>query len=152
MISLNKLASPTNPLVIALLRSPLHFVTSKALMLLSWSGRKSGQSFSIPVGYQQDGDTVIVLITKPAEKSWWKNFREPWAAELTMRGRVLAATGVWLKPGSDEFFERVQMTLERLPWLGGQFGIHYRRGEALDEQQRQVLMRACGVVRFELVD
>jgi len=152
MISLNDLASPLNPLVVALLRSPLHGVASKGLMVLSWTGRRSGRRFSIPVGYQRDGDAVIVLISKPTEKRWWKNFREPWAAELLIRGRVREATGAVVEPGSEEFFERVETTLRRLPWMGGQLGIEYRRGVALTDEQRGVLRQRCWVVRFELGD
>jgi hypothetical protein len=152
MISLNDLASPLNPLVVALLRSPLHGVASKGLMVLSWTGRRSGRRFSIPVGYQRDGDSVIVLISKPAEKRWWKNFREPWAAELLIRGQVRGATGAVVEPGSEEFFERVETTLRRLPWMGGQLGIEYRRGEPLSDGEREVLTEQCGVVRFALGD
>ena len=152
MISLDDLASPINPLVTALLRSPLHVVASKGLLLLSWSGRRSGRTFRIPVGYQRDGQAVIVMISKPSEKTWWKNFRSAWPAELTIRGRVLDAMGEWLEPGSPEFFERVETTLRRLPWMGRQFGIHYRRGQTLGDEQRAGLMRKCGVVRFELMD
>ena len=150
MISINDLISPLNPIVVALLRSPLHVIASKGLMLLSWSGRRSARRFSIPVGYQRDGNAVIVLISKPGEKTWWKNFRQPWAAELLIRGRVRPATGKCVDPRSPEFFERVETTLQQLPWMGRQLGIQYRRGEPLDEEQRAILMQKCGVVRFEL--
>jgi hypothetical protein len=150
MISINDLISPINPLVAALLRSPLHFIASKGLMLLSWNGRRSGRSFSIPVGYQRDGNAVIVLISKPGEKTWWKNFREPWAAELLIRRCLRQATGTCVAPGSPEFFERVETTLTQLPWMGKQLGIDYQRGQDLDDEQRTILMQKCGVVRFEL--
>jgi hypothetical protein len=152
MISINDLVSPINPLVAALLRSRLHFIASKGLMLLSWQGRRSGREFCIPVGYQRDRNAVIVLISKPDEKSWWKNFRNPWAAELLIRGRLQSATGTQLVPGSPEFFERVETTLRQLPWMGKQLGIRYRRGQNLDDDQRTILMQKCGVVRFELLD
>lgn len=64
-----------------MLRSPLHFVASKALMVIGWSGRVSGNAFSIPVGYQRHGDALIVLISKRDERRWWKNSRTPWPAE-----------------------------------------------------------------------
>jgi hypothetical protein len=150
MISINDLVSPMNPLVVALLRSRLHVLASKGLMVLSWTGRKSGREFSIPVGYQREGDSVVVLISKRGEKSWWKNFREPWPAELLIRGRVRSASGVRVEPGSEEFFRWVELTLSQLPWMGGQFGIRYRKGEALGEEQRRTLRESVGVVRFEL--
>jgi len=150
LVSINDLISPINPLVAALLRSRLHFVASKGLMLLSWKGRRSGREFCIPVGYQRDGDAVIVLISKPGEKTWWKNFRRPWAAELLIRGRTCASTGTCVAPESREFIERVEIVLRRLPWMGKQLGIDYRRGDTLGPEQHAVLTQTCGVVRFEL--
>jgi hypothetical protein len=150
MISLNGLASTLDPLVAALLRSPLHGIASKGLMVLCWTGRESGRRFDLPVGYQRDGSSMIVLISKPNEKRWWRNFREPWPAELRIRGRVREATGVVVEPGSDEFFERIETTLRQLPWVGRQLGIEVRKGEALNAAQREVLGDPCGVVRFEI--
>ena len=72
MILLNDLVSPMNRLVVSLLRSRLHGVASKGLMVVSWSGRGSGRHYSIPVGDQWDGDVVMVLLSKPAETTWWK--------------------------------------------------------------------------------
>ncbi len=151
MISLTDLTTPLNPLVIALLRSRLHGIGSRQMMVVSWTGRKSGRRFSIPVAYQRkgaDGREIVVLISKVNKKRWWKNFREPWPAELLLRGRVREATGHWVEPGSDEYFDKILMTFERMPWLGGQMGITYRKGEALSEEQQRVLCRECGVVRF----
>ena len=149
-VLLNDLVSPVNPLVVGLLRSPLHFIASKGLMVLSWSGRKSGRSFSIPVGCQVDGDAVIVLLSKPNEKSWWKNFRTPWPAELLIERRRRAVVGEWLEPGDAEFFQRVETTLRRLPWMGSQFGgIRYDKEKGLGEDQRRIVCEKAGVVRFE---
>ena len=58
-----------NPLMKALLYSPLHSRVSKSLMLLSFSGRKSGKKFTTPVGYLRQGSTITVFTHSP----WWKN-------------------------------------------------------------------------------
>jgi hypothetical protein len=153
MISLNDIVSPFNAIVVALLRSPLHGVASKGLMLVSWDGQRSGKRFTTPVGYQREGRrAVIVMLSKPAEKTWWKNFRSAWPAELTIRGRTYSASGQWLEPGSPEFFTRIETTLQRLPWMGKQFGIEYDRGSSLDAAQREKLSKKCGAIRFELLD
>ena len=153
MISINDLISPINGLVVALLRSPLHFLASKSLMLVSWSGRKSGRRFSIPVGYQADGSTLIVLISKPGEKSWWKNFRSPWPADLYVRGERHAAMGEVVGAGTPEFFEHCERTLRRLPWMGSQLGgFRYDRTKGLGDPERALLREHAGIVRFELTD
>lgn len=153
MISINDLVSPVNGAVASLLRSPLHFIASKGLMLLGWSGRTSGRTFSIPVGYQRHGDALIVLISKRDEKRWWKNFRTPWPAELYVRGERRTAMGEVIPPGCDEFFEHCERTLRRLPWMGSQFGgVRYDATNGLDDEQRAVLCEHVGAVRFELTD
>lgn len=150
MVLLNDLVSPLNRLVVGLLRSPLHPLASKGLMVVSWTGRRSGRSFSIPVGYQRDGEDVVVLLSKPAEKTWWKNFRSSWPAELWIAGRSLKALGQWIEPGSDAFYPPIETTLRRLPWMGSQFGgIQLDPNVGLTEAQRQIVSEKVGVVRFE---
>ena len=46
-----------NPYVSAILRSPVHSLLSKQVLLLTYTGRKSGNPHTIPVGYIRDGDT-----------------------------------------------------------------------------------------------
>jgi hypothetical protein len=122
-------------------------------MVIGWSGRVSGNAFSIPVGYQRHGDALIVLISKRDEKRWWKNFRTPWPAELHVRGERLTAMGEVIPPGSPEFFEHCERTLRRLPWMGSQFGgFRYDPEAGLDEAQRATLCEHVGAVRFELTN
>jgi hypothetical protein len=153
MIFLNDLVSPMNRILMLLLRSQLHPIASRGLMVVDWSGRKTGARFSIPVGYQQQGDSVIVLLSKPREKNWWKNFRTPWPADLLIRGRSRTAMGTWLEPGSDEFFAPVESTLRRLPWMASQLGgFKFDPEIGLTQDQRDRVRDHAGVIRFELSD
>ncbi len=79
-----------NDVLIALLRSPLHGVMSKRLIVLSFTGRKSGKRFTIPVGYKQDGDTITCF----THGTWWKNFQDQTPVTLHLKGRVLNGLGV----------------------------------------------------------
>ncbi len=149
MISLNDIATPLNGLVGALLRSPLHFVASKGLMVLSWEGRKSGRSFSIPVGVQPHGDGLVVLISKRDEKQWWKNFRTPWPATVHLRGQERDVVGTVVEPGSEAFFGHCERTLRRLPWMASQFGgFRFDPAQGLTAEQRATLVENVGAVSF----
>ena len=55
-MSVDSFMSRLNPLVVAILRSPVHWIASPGLTLLRYTGRKSGRRISMPVGYQLDGD------------------------------------------------------------------------------------------------
>jgi hypothetical protein len=61
--------APTNVMVRLLLRSPLHFLLSDGLLLLTYAGRKSGKQYTIPVTYSRKGDVVTVF----TYHAWWKS-------------------------------------------------------------------------------
>src|SRR3954447_9985275 len=60
-----------NPIVAALLRSPFHRILSRGVLLLTFTGRRSGRRISTPVNYTREGDMLTVFSTR----SWWKNLR-----------------------------------------------------------------------------
>jgi len=51
------------------LRSPAHGMVSKTILLISFTGRKSGKTFTTPVSYSQYGDQVRIF----THANWWKN-------------------------------------------------------------------------------
>lgn len=69
-----------NPIIKGLLRSPLHGLVSEQLLLLTFTGRKSGRQFTTPVGYNQEDENTLKLFT---DSPWWKNLRD--GAPVTVR-------------------------------------------------------------------
>src|SRR5450432_3938186 len=74
-----------NPMMRLLLRSPFHFLQSKSLMLITFTGRKSGRRFTTPVRYVRVADTVRCF-TSP-ENLWWRNLRGGAAVSLRIQGK-----------------------------------------------------------------
>ena len=149
MILLNDLVKPANRLIAGVLRSPLHLVASGGLMNLTWTGRQSGKRYTVPVGYQRHSDAIVVLLSKPNDKTWWKNFRQPWPAELFIKRAQVEATGLLVEPTADAFYDYIERTLKRLPWMGSQFGgIKYDKSTGLTLEQREVLAEHVAVVVF----
>lgn len=74
-----------NPVMRAVLRSPLHSPVSGSLLLLYFKGHKSGRRFEIPVAYHDLGDGALTVFTG---STWQHNFegRAPVASRL--RGRL----------------------------------------------------------------
>lgn len=107
-MSIDSLFSRLNPLVVAILRSPLHGLASSGLLLLRVTGRRSGRHYSIPVGYQRDGDDLIVLVSEARKKQWWHNYREPADVTLRLRGQERRGRAVLVAPESQEFGERAE--------------------------------------------
>jgi deazaflavin-dependent oxidoreductase (nitroreductase family) len=74
-----------NVLVLWLLRSPLHRVLSGRLAVVTVTGRKTGRTYRIPVGYvEHDGE---VLVGSPG--TWTRNLGGGALARVRVRGREL---------------------------------------------------------------
>jgi len=68
-----------------ILRSPAHGIVSKTVLLITFTGRKSGKTYTTPVDYSQDGDQVTVF----THGGWWKNLLGGAPVTLRIRGREL---------------------------------------------------------------
>ena len=47
---------------------------SRSFTVVTYTGRRSGRTFSMPVSYQRDGSTVTIQVSLPERKTWWRNF------------------------------------------------------------------------------
>jgi deazaflavin-dependent oxidoreductase (nitroreductase family) len=89
------LYSAPNPIVTPLLRSPLHWLCSGTLALLTVTGKKTGARHPFPVMYARDGETIVIVAAWASKKRWWKNVVGGADVELvlrrkTVRGRATA--------------------------------------------------------------
>ena len=146
-MSIDSAASRINPLVVAILRSPAHWLLSVGLMLITVTGRRTGRSYTIPVGYQREGDLLTILVSEAPKKQWWRNFNAPAPVEVRVRGKTLRGTAVRVPPTSPEFTAKTEQTLRRLPWMGKVFGIEYKRGQPLTDDQLADLRHNIAVVQ-----
>lgn len=77
-----------SPIMKALLRSPLHRLLSGALMLLTYTGRKTGKQYTIPIGYfAWDTDELMAF----SSARWWTNVRDGKPVTLLVKGRQVEA-------------------------------------------------------------
>lgn len=72
-----------NPFVSLILRSPLHRMLSGRLLLLTFTGRKTGKVFTIPVGYTREDETLTLF----SDYGWWKNLRGGAPVTVRLQGR-----------------------------------------------------------------
>src|SRR5262245_65498315 len=112
-----------NPLVAWVLRSPLHPVLDRVLLMLRVTGRRTGRQYWIPVGYQRDGDTITVLVSKAPRKQWWRDYRDPGAADMLLRGRTLDGRAHVVPTDSTAVDEAMEGQVGRVAGLGRQLGM-----------------------------
>jgi hypothetical protein len=77
-----------NPVLHLALRTPLGSVL-KDFMVVSFTGRKSGRHFSVPVSAHHVGDDLYVLLSA----AWKYNFRDGAPADVLYAGKTTAMQG-----------------------------------------------------------
>ena len=65
------------------LRSPMHGMVSKTVLLITFTGRESGKTYTTPVDYSRDGDQVYIF----THANWWKNLCGGAPVTLRIQGR-----------------------------------------------------------------
>ena len=81
-----------NPMMVWLLKSPLHGMVSKNVLLVTVTGRKSGKSISTPTNYLRDGNTLWVISWR--ERTWWKNLRGGAQVRGLLAGKSVEGRGL----------------------------------------------------------
>jgi deazaflavin-dependent oxidoreductase (nitroreductase family) len=134
------------PLVLGLLRSPLHPLLSRDVLILTWKGRRSGLRRTLPLSYVRLGRS-LVLCTRPEGSVWWKNLRGGAEVEVRLAGHRVRATATVLDPASREALEGLRAFVTRNPRTGAML-YHVRPGPHEEDLAREVVDSV--VVRLDL--
>lgn len=73
-----------NLFVVMLLRSPVHGFWSKNLLVISFTGRRSGRQFRTPVRYIRGNGGIQCFTSKSGQ--WWRNVAASRQATLLVEG------------------------------------------------------------------
>ena len=138
-----------NQVMKLLLHSPLHGLTSGTILVIHFTGRRSGQRRSTPVRYLREEARRVTCLTG-RETGWWHNFREPADVQLRIRGRTVAAVAQAL-PDDEAAKEQVlRRMLGRFPSDAAYHGIVLKRGQAPSEAQLREAVGRDVLVVFDL--
>ena len=78
-----------NPIISCMIRSPLHFMVSKNMMLMTYTGRKSGKEFTIPMNYLTMNG--VLYTNSYRDRIWWRNLRGGADVTLRLKGKDMPA-------------------------------------------------------------
>lgn len=138
-----------NQVMKLLLHSPLHGLMSRTILVIHFTGRRSGERRSTPVRYLRQGVRRLSCLTS-RETGWWHNFREAASVQLRIEGRTVRAVAQAL-PNDDEAKEQaLRRMLERFPSDAAYHGIVVRRGRAPSEEQIREAVGRDVLVVFDL--
>ncbi len=65
------------------LRSPFHGILSNGMMLITITGRKTGNTYTTPVGYYEEGGYLWVITSR--ERKWWRNLQGGAKVDLLLK-------------------------------------------------------------------
>jgi hypothetical protein len=70
-----RLANPVlNAVVVPIMRSRLSWLLQPVITTVTYTGRRSGKTFTTPVLYRKRADAVTIWVASPDSKKWWRNF------------------------------------------------------------------------------
>jgi hypothetical protein len=106
-----------NPVVRSLLRSPAHRLLSGSVLLLAYTGRRSGVRRELPAMYAVLGDRFVVIAGQPDTKTWWHNFAgdDVRPVTVTVAGRRSCCGTRMLEPQTAEHQLAVDAYRQRYP-------------------------------------
>lgn len=102
-----------NPLIRMLLRSPMHALISGSLMLITYTGRKSGKVYTTPVRYLRTS-SAIQCFTSP-DTHWWRNLRGGAKVTLTIAGKDMRCLANVIENDPDRTREALKHYLTVFP-------------------------------------
>ncbi len=105
----------------AVLRSPLHGMVSKGVLLVTFTGRKSGKTLTTPVSYSQAGDQVYIF----THAAWWKNLCPADPITLRLRGRDVQGLPETVAADKPAIAERLAAHLRDVPSDARYYGVTF---------------------------
>jgi hypothetical protein len=143
------LAKVVNPIMKALLRSPLHRLVSNHLMLLTFEGRKTGRTYSVVVGRHELEGTLVVP-TGTTGRRWRLNFRGGTPVFVTIVGRRLHGRGE-LVEDPEEVTRLHRLLLNRLGLKNARrLGLRVNADRWPTEEELKAILAGRGVISIEL--
>ena len=99
-----------NPALRTVLRSPFHRLASGRFALITYTGRRSGRQYTIPVFYRDKGDEVTIAVGWPDRKVWWRNLTgEGGPVRHVVRGHQLRGQAVATRQAGRDALVRVRV-------------------------------------------
>jgi len=138
-----------NIVVRALLKSPFHSLMSGSVLLISYTGRKSGKDYTTPVRYVRT-DTGIRCFTSE-EVQWWRNVKAKPRVILRVRGVSGQYQASILEDDPAAIRRHLTDYLAIFPQDAAYHEIHLNQDGSLNGEELDVASRKAIVVDFAKV-
>jgi hypothetical protein len=109
------------------LRSPFHSVLSNGMMIITMTGRKTGKTYTFPVGYFEEGGYLWVITSR--DRNWWRNFQGGANVNLLLKRKPVTGFAITELDGS-AVEARMTEYLWHVPQAAKPLGIRVENGNA----------------------
>jgi len=133
-----------NPTMKALLWSPFHVLVSSKIMVLSFTGRKSGKQYATPVSYYREDQQVWCF----THSAWWRNFGTGAVVKLRLKGKVYTGEAIAFHENLDLKAETLTKMLAASPGDARVYGVSF--DESGVPNQEQVREAAADAVMIQI--
>ena len=132
-----------NKMMKFVLRSPMHGLVSKTILLITFTGRKSGKTYMTPVSYSQYDGRVYIF----THAAWWKNLRSGAPVTLCLQGREVQGLAEPVAEDKHIIAVRLAEHLRKVPsdapYYGVTFDKHKNPREEEVEKAVQTVVMIC---------
>jgi deazaflavin-dependent oxidoreductase (nitroreductase family) len=124
-----------------ILRSPVHGMVSKNILLITFTGRKTGRTFSTPVSYSQHDGQVYAF----THAAWWKNLQVGTPVTLRIQGRDLQGRAEPVAEDKQAVAAGLMAHLRKVPSDARYYGVTFDdarnpRAEEVEQAAQTVVM------------
>jgi deazaflavin-dependent oxidoreductase (nitroreductase family) len=116
-------------------------MVSKNILLITFTGRKSGKTYTTPVSYSQHDDQVTIFTHAP----WWKNLRSGTPVTLRIRGQEIQGLAEPVAEDKQAIAARLTAHLREVPFDAKYYGVTFNehknpRAEEVEKAVQTVVM------------
>ncbi len=123
-----------NPVVGLVLRSQLHPLLSRRVLLLTYNGRRSGRQYTLPVQYAKTDGVLYLVPGRPERKLWWRNLWEPVTVTVLLEGWPRKGRAHALQGDPGAMIAGLRAYLERFPSAAKQLGVTREPDRSFSDQ------------------
>ena len=129
-----------NPIMIFLMRSPLHFIVSHSVLVLYVFGTKTGKLYRIPVSFFEHRKGLLTCVTdKP--NIWWKNLKEEKEIKIIFKGKEIKSK-INIEPENFDYILPKLNALFTHSRIDGFFGnVGYKNGLPIEHDVKNAASR-----------
>jgi deazaflavin-dependent oxidoreductase (nitroreductase family) len=128
------------------LRSPVHGMVSKFTTLITFTGRKSGKTYTTPVSYSQFDDQVYVF----THANWWKNLCGGAPVTLCLQGQEHQG---WAEPVAEDkntIATRLAAHLRKVPSDAKYYNVTFDEGGNPKAEEVEKAVQTVVMIRVRL--